>query len=83
MNDEGPSSEDIERFSDETAICPDCGAVIYDDAAFCPACGAQVSGGTLSRSPLDTWLRERWFAVVAILVAVVILLYAGLKIGWP
>ena len=65
MIDEGPSPEDLERFSDATAYCPDCGAEMWDQAEICPACGAAVGGGTLSRPPLEHWLRRRWLILVA------------------
>jgi hypothetical protein len=66
MRDEDPSPDDLERFDRDTAYCPDCGAEIWDQAEFCPACGGYVGGRTLSRPPLDSWLRHRWLVLVAL-----------------
>lgn len=64
--DQDPSSEDIERFSGQTAYCPECGGEVWDQAEFCPSCGAQVGGETLSRPPTEHWLRSRWMILVAL-----------------
>lgn len=72
---EGPSPEDVERFSGEDASCPDCGAAIWDDAAVCPRCGAVIDGDAARRRPSDSWWRTRWFAV---LVIVLVLAMIGL-----
>ena len=73
MIDEGPSSEDLERFGGEdSALCPDCGAEIWDQAEYCSKCSAYVGGNTSRRSPEDRWLQQRWIG------ALVVLLIAGL-----
>lgn len=37
--DEGPTPEDIERFSDVTRTCPGCKKEVFDDAEVCYHCG--------------------------------------------
>jgi len=72
MRDEGPSQEDIERFSShETGYCPKCGAEIWDDAEQCPACGIWMQGGTSHREPIANEFRKR-----SILAVVIIILFA-------
>ena len=66
--DEDPSDADIERLDHDTAYCPDCGARIWDAADICPKCRAYISGDTLSRPPVEHWLRKRWLAVIAIIL---------------
>lgn len=36
---EGPSDEDIERFSNPTRACPECNTEVYDDTELCWNCG--------------------------------------------
>lgn len=71
MRDEGPSTQDVERFSHEHAFCPDCGAEIWDQADVCPKCFAYLDGQTLSRPPINNWLRNRWrlLIIIALLIA--------------
>lgn len=38
-DDEGPSEDDIRRFSGVTQSCPACRAELYDDAEICWSCG--------------------------------------------
>lgn len=68
--DEGPSPEDIERFSEETGFCPDCGAEIWDQAEVCPECHAYISGGAGHRSPGEEWFRRKWIGLVIIAVLI-------------
>ncbi len=74
MHDEGPSSEDLERFGDDTAHCPACGAEIWDQAPVCPKCGEAIAGRTLSRPPLEHWLHKRWIILVAIIALIAFVL---------
>ncbi len=71
--DSGPSEEDIERFSGEEAICPACGAEVWDDATLCPRCGETLLEGGSRRGPMESWFRQRWVLLV-ILAAVAALL---------
>lgn len=80
MIDEGPSSEDIARFSDETGHCPFCGAEIWDQADVCPQCRNYIGGDTLSRHPVQHWWRQKWWAVVVVLVLLGLLGYLGLNV---
>lgn len=41
--DEGPSDEDLERFSGETVFCPHCRGEIHDEAQRCPLCGEWIT----------------------------------------
>lgn len=74
--DEGPSPEDIERFSRETAYCPDCGAEIWDAAEVCPECSAYIGGNTRSNSPVQAWFNNKMIVliVIAIIIGLVLLL---------
>ncbi|NNF43953.1 MAG: hypothetical protein HKO59_12940 [Phycisphaerales bacterium] len=70
MIDEGPSSEDLERFGGDTVTCRSCGAEIWHDAPVCPECGA-VDGVGPERASFD----QRQRAIIAVVLAV---LLAGL-----
>ncbi len=41
---------DRERFSSETAHCPECGAEVWDAADICPKCYAWIDGDTQTRT---------------------------------
>jgi hypothetical protein len=73
--DEGPSEEDIERFSGDTARCPDCNAEVWDAADVCPKCFAYLGGATQSRPSAQQWFDRKMF------VLIIILLIIGLFIG--
>ncbi|MDP6602155.1 MAG: zinc ribbon domain-containing protein [Phycisphaerales bacterium] len=73
MHDDGPSPEDIERFSgDETAFCPHCGAEIWDEAPQCSACDAWLHEGPSRHHPVEASLQKR---VMIVLVAIVSLAF--------
>ena len=74
MIDEGPSPEDIQRFSDETGYCHHCGAEIWDQAEQCPRCKTYQQFGVRSRPPLEEWFRKRWVLFVVIVVLIAFLL---------
>lgn len=78
--DEGPSPEDLRRFSRETGYCPECGAEIWDQAEVCPGCGGYVGGETTSRPPLERWWRRRWLILIvtAVLLGFLLLVMGGL-----
>ena len=73
---EDPSPEDIERFSGETAYCPDCGAEVWDQAEVCPECYAYLGGNTSMRRPMQNWFRRKWFGltIAALLVGMLLLM---------
>ncbi|MFG0258335.1 MAG: hypothetical protein ACF8GE_10575 [Phycisphaerales bacterium JB043] len=63
--DEGPSPEDLVRFSRETTVCPACGSEVYDEASVCPSCLRDLS----DRSSPPGSMR----VVVVVVVVIVIL----------
>jgi uncharacterized paraquat-inducible protein A len=71
--DEGPSAEDLDRFSDETRACPECSAEVYDEASVCPRCGHIFEGDPegASRKPM-------WAVIGVILALLAFLLVYGL-----
>ncbi|MGH7130703.1 MAG: hypothetical protein ACREJO_02010 [Phycisphaerales bacterium] len=71
-NDEGPSPEDIERFSNVTRRCPACNKEVFDDAEICYHCGEAMNAREHDK-------RADWRAVVVIVL--VVLLLAGLVFG--
>ncbi len=79
VDDEGPSPDDVRRFSGTTAYCPDCGAEIWDQAEVCPSCGSLLGGETLSRPPVEESFRRRWLVLV-VLGAVALLLIIVLRL---
>ena len=80
MIDEGPSAEDIARFSDDTAHCPNCGAEIWDAAEVCPRCHGYVSGNTVSRHPIERWWRQKWIVLLVIAILIGMGGYVGFRI---
>ena len=70
MIDQDPSPEDLERFSGDTAFCPDCGAEVWDQAEVCSSCGAYLHGETVSQPPVQGWFRRRWLTLVAVITAI-------------
>lgn len=73
--DEGPSEEDLRRFGDDSAFCPDCGAEIWDQADVCPKCFAYLGGDT-SRRRRGGEARRRWRTVVVLIVL------AAIAVSW-
>lgn len=71
-HDEGPSAEDIERFSNVTRRCPACGKEVFDDAEICYHCGEAMEAPEHKHPP-------DWRAVVVIVLVVVLL--GGLAFG--
>ncbi len=69
--DEGPSEEDIERFSkNETGYCPNCGEEIWDDANRCHACNEWFHTAPLHQDPITRDFNKKWIIVISILVLV-------------
>jgi hypothetical protein len=75
--DEGPSIEDIERFSHGTGHCPDCGRECADDADVCPGCFAYLGGDTRAAPAV----RREWSRRTAILIVIVVLASMAAGIG--
>lgn len=80
MIDEGPSSEDLERFSDDTGHCPFCGTEVWDQADVCPKCRNYIGGDTLSKHPVSrAWQQKYWIIlVIAILMGMLTFLWSWL-----
>lgn len=74
MHDEGPSSDDLKRFADDTAYCPECGAEIWDGAEFCPECGEHVAGRVSGREPIERGCRQQWIVLIVIVVLIAFLM---------
>ena len=71
MIDEGPSPEDIERFSrEDTGFCPDCGEEVWDDAPKCKTCGTWLYEAASSRHPVDAAFRKQSFAIIGVVVLI-------------
>jgi uncharacterized protein (DUF983 family) len=66
--DEGPSAADLERFSDVTRRCPECGTEVYDEAELCWKCGRAFTRADAAGPP-------RWVIATVILVLVTIVLW--------
>jgi uncharacterized membrane protein YvbJ len=67
--DEGPSQEDIERFSkNEIGYCPHCSEEIWDDSTQCPACGEWLRSGTVHQDSTTRTFKKKFITIVAILV---------------
>ncbi len=80
---DAPRPEDIEELdhdSDDDAEgdggrCPACGRAVYQGAPKCPYCGEWITGDTEAGRRSRGWL---WPAVVALLVAVILVMWHGL-----
>ncbi|MBT4531160.1 MAG: hypothetical protein HOC27_08135 [Phycisphaerae bacterium] len=65
--DEGPSQEDIERFStNETGFCPHCNEEIWDDASQCPECDYWLKDGTVHQNIEVRAFKKKFFILIII-----------------
>lgn len=71
--DEDPSDDDIERFSSDTARCPECGEEVWDQADVCPECGAAMTDGPGSRSTIERHFTQKWIIVVVVILILAML----------
>ena len=79
MIDEGPSSQDLDRFGGDEAYCPECGAEMWVEASVCPSCGTYVDGQVTGRRPGAHSLRRRWVILVTVVtLAAFLLLVLGI-----
>jgi len=80
MIDEGPSPEDLARFSDESGHCPFCGAEVWDQADVCPKCRNYIGGDTLSTHPTERWFRGKSQVLVILAVLLGLLAYLWIQL---
>jgi len=81
-DDDAHEAADRERFSSDTAYCPECGATILDDADVCPKCFTWIAGDTSSRPPVGKTTTARMHAVVVWLLIALFLAGAGVFGFW-
>lgn len=74
MIDENPSPDDLERFSRDTAYCPDCAAEVWDQAEVCSSCGAYLHGDPSSRPRGPRRRRRIWLTLVVIITVMAFVL---------
>ena len=69
-DDEYPDEYESDDDATATAVCPNCGAEIYEDAEYCPVCESYVTpdAGASSRRPL-WWLLLGLAGIVATVAA--------------
>jgi uncharacterized protein (DUF983 family) len=68
---DAPQAADIERLSEVTQKCPECGKDLFDDAEVCWNCGCAVSEAR-SRMSRPPW----WVMLAGVAALVGFLLYA-------
>jgi hypothetical protein len=73
---EGPSADDLARFSDEYGYCPECGEEVWDVVEFCPSCRATIGGRVKSefRTPRQQQMEQRW---IIVLILILVFGFAG------
>jgi hypothetical protein len=62
-----PFDQDDDDSDEQTAYCPECGAVVHETADICSKCFTWIDGAS-RHPPGKLRSRERWNAVVAILL---------------
>jgi len=74
---DAPQPIDLDHEEDETIDCPACGRAFYEDAIRCPYCGHWTEeGGSPAEGRARGWF---WPIVVAGLVAVILVMWSGLR----
>ncbi len=74
--DEGPTDDDVARFSaPQFRSCPDCGCRVIDDADMCPKCHAYLWESGEGMQPRQLSPLTRVFIILAIIL---ILTFSGL-----
>ena len=78
MYDEGPSQDDVDRFSSHnTGYCPHCGEEIWDDATKCTKCGTWLQEGVVHQD-LEVRSFKKKFLVLVV-VALLICFFWGIS----
>tara|TARA_B100000959_G_C14822999_1_gene558608 strand:+ start:284 stop:526 length:243 start_codon:yes stop_codon:yes gene_type:complete len=68
---EGPSQDDINRFSsDETGFCPHCGKEVWDDVNQCPSCGSWMQDGASHRDPVVNVFRNKMIVLIVVMMLI-------------
>ncbi len=80
LDEQGPSPEDLRRFSGTTAYCPECGSKVWDQAEVCPSCGTYLGGDTSTQPPIERWFRRRWMILVVLVMLAALL--SWVLLGW-
>ncbi len=80
FDEQGPSPEDLRRFSGTTAYCPECGSTVWDQAEVCPSCGSYLGGDTSTQPPIARWFRRRWMILVVLVMLAALL--SWVLLGW-
>jgi len=55
LDPEGPSEDDLERFSGATVRCPGCGGEVHDESVSCPRCGEFMEDSSGSPARGTSW----------------------------
>ena len=79
FDEDGDEFEDLDHDEDDTdeAVCPHCGADVYDDADRCTQCGMNIVKG---RNPGGLWPASgpawpMWVIITAVALAIAFLMY--------
>lgn len=73
LDPEGPSAEDLDRFGDETLVCPHCGAEVWDQATACHVCGRRLDERPKGQPPMPMWAWITLFIALALIAFVWVL----------
>lgn len=74
--DEGPSSEDLDRFGADGMPCPNCGEEIHPDVPQCPHCRQWIT----TRRSVAGWRMRRWQGWLVLVLAGLVI--AGLVLRY-
>jgi len=72
---DAPQEIDLERETDDRVECSRCGASVWEEAPRCPNCGYWLSEESSATDRSRRWL---WPMIVAVLIAVILVMWHGL-----